>query len=572
MKLRVALSVGLLGLVCQTGLGVAPVSASEVAAIYVDGKTGSDANTGSSSSSALKTVHAGLEALYVGGVGWKSHRLEIVGYADYVYHETATSASIYLPGTSTAPVIVEGRGYGGTGYVRPTISGSLVVSTPGQAKWTRPSPTTYPDVWSTPWSTPIPGYESSVLSLRQERVFMDTSQPLVRPATSPTLAQLQATPASEWWDATAKRLYVRLGLWSGSLASTDPNQHAIEIPYYYGLLVGTGSAYVTFRGLNVRHTRMAIGFTGTSNHDTAQSIDASYNYGMGFWTASTYNSFLGISGKRNTIQLVKLDVGAQHDLVDGAVGIENLGQAVKLTGSSTAYNTIRNSTFSDGNNIPMIAGAYGGYVQAVLIQEGAHDNYVYGNTIRAMRRGLYLYQEDSSGGALNANSIHDNLFTGNGTAVYLWDGRSGGNSSGAVTFSHNTYAGNQYAVVAYGGTSHKTFNFETVYDSHPAAGLGAFYLKGANSHLTVTNSILSRTSAYGFRVETGSSLTVTYTDVFGAASGTRSGAVTWGTGNHSVDPRFLSTTPSTSTYLTIDSTSSVYGASSVKGPIGARWL
>ena len=106
----------------------------------------------------------------------------------------------------------------------------------------------------------MPGYEASVVSYRQERIFMDTSQPLVRPRATPTLADLQATKASQWWSGT--KLYVRLGLWSGSLTSTDPRQHTIEIPTYKGILVGSGSVYVTIRGLNIRHTNMAIGFTG----------------------------------------------------------------------------------------------------------------------------------------------------------------------------------------------------------------------------------------------------------------------------------------------------------------------
>ena len=67
--------------------------------------------------------------------------------------------------------------------------------------------------------------------------------------------------------------------------------------------------------------------------------------------------------------------------------IENLGQGVKLTGASTSYNTIRNSTFADGKKVPMAAGQYGGYTQGILIENGAHHNYIEDNTIRNMRRG-----------------------------------------------------------------------------------------------------------------------------------------------------------------------------------------
>ncbi len=535
--------------------------------LYVDGKNGSDSNAGTSPSTAFKTVAKGLAEVYREGAGLAAHRVEIAGYSDYVYYEKATGGN-YLPGTAAAPIIIEGKGYGTAGYVAPTISGALVVSRPGDTRWTRPDPTHYPSVWSIPWTTAIPGYESSVRTYRQERIFMDTSQPLVRPKATPTLADLQAMPASQYWNGS--RLYVRLGLWSGSLASTDPRQHTIEIPYYKGLLTGSGSAYVTFRGLNIRHTNMAIGITGTAHHVTAEKVDASYNYGMGFWTASHDNVFRSISGRRNTIQLVKLDNGAQHNLIDGAVGIENLGQAVKLTGSSTAYNTVRNSTFADGNTVPFAAGQYGGYVQGILLENGAHHNYILNNTLRNNRRGIYLYQISSSSTALTGNSVKNNLFLDNLVGVFIWDSRSGGVSSGAMSFSRNVYAGNQYAIQSEGATSGKTFDHETIYDSRPASGLGAVYLKGSGGKVSLRNSIIRVSSAYGVRADSGSTLWVSYSTVSGARSGTRSGSVSWSSTNRTSDPRFLSLTRTSTSYLTIDATSPVYAVGSAKDPIGAR--
>ncbi|HUP54054.1 MAG TPA: right-handed parallel beta-helix repeat-containing protein [Methylomirabilota bacterium] len=536
--------------------------------LYVDGKTGSDSNAGTSPSAAFKTVAKGLAEVYREGAGRVADRVAIKGYSDYVYYEKATGGH-YLPGTAATPIIIEGTGYGGTNYVRPIISGALVVSRPGDTRWSRPDAARYPNVWSIPWTTPIPGYESSVRTLRQERVFMDTSQPLIRPKTTPTLADLQATPASQYWNGS--RLYVRLGLWSGSLASTDPRQHTIEIPYYKGLLSGTGSAYVTFQGLSIRHANMAIGFTGNAHHMTAQSVDASYNYGMGFWTASDYNVFRSVSGKRNTIQLLKFDNGADHNLVDGMTAVENLGQGIKLTGANTAYNTIRNSTFADGKKIPMAAGQYGGYTQGILIENGAHHNYIEDNTIRNMRRGLYLYQTASTSKALTGNLIRRNLFLDNSAGVYIWDGRSSGVSSGAVSFSRNVYAGNLYAIQSDGATSGKTFDHETIYDSHPTKGLGAVYLKGSGGKLSVRNSIIRSSTAYGVRADSGSTLTISYSTVYGAASGTRSGSVSWSTAtNKTSDPKFLSTTRTSGLYLTIDGTSPVYAVGSAKDPIGAR--
>ncbi|MEO5885857.1 MAG: right-handed parallel beta-helix repeat-containing protein [Candidatus Limnocylindrales bacterium] len=545
---------------------ISPAAAASTRTLYVDGKNGSDANAGTSLGAAFKTLAKGLAEVYREGTGRVADRVVIVGYSDYVYYEKNTS-SVYLPGTSTAPIIVEAKDYGQSGYVRPIISGATVVSRPGDTRWTRPDATRYPNVWKIAWKTAVPGYESSVVKYRQERIFMDVSQPLVRPKTTPTLADLQATPASQYWNGSS--LYVRLGLWKGTLASTDPRQHTIEIPTYKGILIGSGSAYVTIRGLNIRHTNMAVGFTGDAHHNTVQSVDASYNYGMGFWTASHHNTYLSISGKRNTIQLLKFDNGAQYNLVDGATATENLGQGVKMTGANTAYNTVRNSTFADGKNIPTAAGQYGGYTQGVLLENGAHHNYIEGNTIRNMRRGLYLYQTASTSKALSYNKVRANLFLDNSVGVYIWDSRSGGSSSGNTSFSRNVYAGNGYAIQSEGRTSNKSFDHETIYDSRPARGLGAIYLKGSGASVSVKNSIIRKSTAYGVRADSGSKLTISYSTV-SLTAGARSGTVSWSSTNKTSDPKFLSLTRSSGDYLTIGPASPVYAAGSVKDPIGAR--
>lgn len=542
-------------------------SAATSRTLYVDGKHGSDSAAGTSLAEAFRTVGKALREVYREGVGRVADRVVIVGYRDHVYHE-ANTGSVYLPGTSSAPIIIEAAGYGTADYVRPVISGATVVSRPGDPGWSRPDAGRYPDVWQIAWTRPIPGYESSVHRYRQERIFFDTSHPLVRPKATPTLADLQATPGSQYWDG--KRLYVRLGVWSGPLATTDPRQHTIEIPTYKGILIGSGSAYVTIRGLSIRHTNMAIGLTGDAHHNTVVDVDASFNYGMGFWTASHHNVFRRVSGRRNTIQLIKLDKGAQYNLIEQATAVENLGQGVKLTGATTAYNTIRQSTFADGMKVPKSAGQYGGYTQGVLLENGAHHNYIEDNTFRGMRRALYLYQTASTSKPLARNKVRRNLFLDNSVAVYIWDSRSGGASSGDTSFARNVYAGNRYAIQSEGRTSNKTFDHETIYDSRPSRGLGAVYLKGSGATISLKNSIIRKSTAYGVRADPDSRLTVSYTTVSATASGARSGSVSWGSTNRTSDPRFRSTSRSSSDYLYIGPESPVYAAGSARDPIGAR--
>jgi hypothetical protein len=508
-------------LVLGVGVSMPPATAQAAASptFYVDGKHGSDSNSGTSLGSAVKTLAAGMDLVRYSG------RLEVVGYEDYIYYEPATR-SYWVGASESYPAVIEAYGYGTPAYVRPIISGAIVVNRPGSTRWYRPNASSYPDVWATSWTTAIPGYESNVKSYRQEAVFMDVSQPLVRPAVTPTLAQLQAQPASQYWNGST--LYVHLGLWSGTLADSNPNNHTIEIPKYNGLLISSGSQYVTVQGFRVRHASIGLGGTGTSHHITFKDCDGSYNYPMGFFSAGAYQSFLNVTGTRNTIQLIKMDNGANHNLVDNAVATENMGQGIKLTGASTAYNTISNSTFADTQLVPSWARGYGGYTQGIDIEEGAHDNLVTNNLISNNVRGLMLYQNSSSGAPLNNNVVTGNRFTGNRFGVLIWDGRlSTSGSTGNVTFSKNLYYGNVEAVGCDAVTSNKLFDHETIYDTGtgPNVESNAFHIRGGV--VTVRNTIISDVGGYGFFTQNGSKVDVLATTVVNAGLGVYSGDVTW---------------------------------------------
>jgi len=535
------------------------------AIFYVDGKTGSDTNAGTSLGAAFKTVKAGMWATRYGG------RLEVVGYDDYVYYETQTASQWFIGGTSSSPVVVEAYGYGTTGYVRPIVSGALVVSRAGQGRWTRPNATTYPDVWATPFSTAIPGYESAVNTYLQERIFVDTSIPLRRPKAVSSLADLEVTPGSQYWNGST--LYVRLGGWGSPTGSTlDPNAHTVEVPYYKGLLVASGSAYVQIHGFRIRHTTMGVGFTGSSHDNTVEDTDASYDYGMGFFTASTHNTFRRITGTRNTIQLVKLDDGAQYNLVDHATATENLGQGIKLTGANNAYNTVQYSTFANGRSVPAAAAQYGGYVQGIDIEQGAHNNTIARNTITNNRRGLMLYELNSLGKPLAGNVISYNLFSSNDSAVVIWDGRySAAAGAGAVSFYRNTYSRNTTTVTTESTTSNKSFNHETIYRTGTlkAVSDSAFYLKAGA--IKLVNSIVYGSAGYAFYVKSGARLDVSYTTVYGYNLGARTGNVVYGTAVKFTDPKFLSVDQTSANWLAIDGSSPVYRSGTSAMPLGARW-
>jgi len=551
--------------VAALGPGVASASVGGPT-FYVDGKNGSDANSGSSLDAAFKTVKAGVWALRYGGT------LDVVGYDDYIYREQMTGSQWFINGSATTPIVIRAHGYDSGDYVRPIISGAKVVSLPGQGRWTRPNAASYPDLWQTPWSTAIPGYESSVQGFHQERVFVDVSQPLVRP-TSPTFAILQATPGSQYWNGST--LYVRLGGWGSTPdASLDPNDHTVEVPMYKGLLVASGSSYVQIKGFDIRHTTMGVGFTGTSHHNLAEDVDASYNYTMGFWTASSYNTFRRVTGSRNTIQLIKLDDGADHNLVDHAVATQNMGQGIKLSGAGSQYNTVRDSIFRGGKDVPFAQGQYGGYVQGIDIEQGANNNSIIGNLIERNRRGLLLYQISSGGKALTGNAIRYNTFTGNDTAVVLWDGKyNSTQGKGAIKFYRNTYVNNRKSVASEAYTSGKLFDHETFYRTGTARtqSHSAFYIKKGS--VTVRNSVLWGSAGYHFYAASGAKISVSYTAYWSSGIATRnsSSRVVYGSGMRHLDPRFLSTDPLVASYLTIDSSSPAYRIGSSGVPVGARW-
>ena len=549
------------------GPAISTASATVAApAFFVDGKHGNDDNDGRSLGSAFKTIKAGMWALRYGGV------LEVVGYDDYIYYETVSESQWLINGTASSPIIIRANGYGSASYVRPIVSGAKVVSRPGEGRWARPNPTSYPNVWQTPWTTPIPGYESSVKSFRQERIFVDISRPLVRP-TSTTLSSLQATPGSQYWDGT--RLYVRLGGWGSAAGeSLDPNDHTIEVPTYKGILIGSGSRYVQVQGFRIRHTTMGIGFTGTSQHCLAQDVDASYNYTMGFFTNSSYHVFRRVTGTRNTIQLIKLDDGAHHNLVESAVGTENMGQGIKLTGASNYSNTVKWSTFRGGKDVPVVQGQYGGYVQGIDIEQGSHGNLIMSNRIERNRRGLMLYQINSSGKALTGNAIRYNTFVGNDSGVVLWDGKyNTTQGKGAVTFYRNVYVGNTKAVTSESYTAAKTFDHETFFRNGTAKtqSHSTFYLKKGS--VTVRNSVLRSSAGYHFYAASGAKIRVSYTTYWSAGLATRNSPtrVGYGAGVKHLDPGFLSFDPTARDYLTINSRSPAYKVSSTGGPVGARW-
>ena len=588
--------------------------------LYVDGKIGQDNPVGITWSTywgrspqhPFKSVKRALDETKHGSPA----AIRIKGYDDYVYHEKIDRG--YRIGTVSTPVVISSyteAELGSTPPIRPIIDGGISI---GKKGWSRPWPTKYPHVWCKTWRPPTanlltgqrvpPGYDSAYNSTHEDRFYMDGSQPLHRPSTSPSIAKLNKQPYSQYWNRnkSTKNLCVHLGVWGGR-TSENPVRHSIVMPWYLGIILAGGSTNVTVRDLRIRHTIMGVGISVSSDksigkgHDnTVYNVDASYNYRMGFWTAGDNNVFDHISGSRNSIQLVKLDVGhyadgtaygAQHNVVRYSIANQNLGHGIKLSGRQVRWNEIYGNTII-GSKIPKKAKSAGGANQAIQLANGASNNDVWGNHIRGGNTGIELYQYDSSGGPLSGNEIHDNLIEHVGVGVFLWDNKvSTWFGTGATTFAHNVYYDTRKSAIGGNGTtSGKTFDHETIrHSGFPATSTKPNIERAAVSLLkgtiTISNSIIDESNGPSICPRVHTTVYLSFSDTYRWRKDPRSsmphgtyckstaqhafGRVSVGSGVVHVDPAYV-TDPKSAYFLVVRSGSPLSTAASDGGSMGAR--
>ena len=592
------------------GVGVEQSAAATRPTFFVDGKIGSDppltstlTSWGQAANQPFKTVRRALdETQHAMPVA-----IRIRGYSDYVYHETISRG--YSLGSASMPVTISSYTTAelpANEIVRPLIDGGLAV---GKTGWTRPSPTTYSHVWCKTWMPPganlltgqavPPGYDTSLDGTHDERLYLDRTQPLHRPAQVPTMAQLNAQPYTQYWDRTksTNNLCVHLGLWSGAAIDENPANHEIVVPWYFGLVLNGGSSYTTIRDLRIEHTIMGIGFSvskdpavGKAHHNAAINVDASYGYRAGFWTAGDYNVFDHISGSRNSIQLIKLDIGAynngtlygaRHNIVRFATSMENMAHGIKVFGKQTQYNWMY-SNLIDGGAIPRVAKGNGGATRGIEISNGASYNSGWRNYITHVDAGIQLYQYDATGGPLVGNSFHHNQFRYDGTGVFLWDAKvNSAFGTGNTTFSHNIYYRVQIGIGGNGTTSGKVFSHETIYHagfgtSPYTASIEKAGISLMTGTITVRDSVIYDTNGPSICAKAGASVAVSYTDVAGWRSDPRAsmphGPYCYSTSQHAfgkvyvayakyVAPGF-NTDPTSPAFLVIPSTSPIYHTAS----------
>lgn len=568
-------------LLCGAALAaaIAPAAGAASNVLYVDGKAGSDANSGTSPTSAFKTIAKAAAALPAGSgaAGWT---VNVKGYTDYVYRERPIPPGWDRRGTSSAKITFQATGYvaGSSGaYVKPIVSGADAVP---PTSWTSYAS----GIWKAPWATTPFNYGTYSGSIKTA-LFQNTSTWLWEQTSLSALsARAAAGTGGYWYDTKNKVIYATL---VGS--STDPRKNRIDVitraAFYF--MGSNGVANVAVRGFEVRNSANGISFAKGVDGSVAADNVLTGNLMMGIATSggqtshgpdpATGNTISRNRGSYNTFQLIKVDEGSTDSTYCDNVAWSNGMQGIKVsgppsgssyTGSTTGILVCRN-TLHDNDFNP--TGSVYNNAPGLLITNGARNvtadsNVIYGNDV-----GIHISQESSGravmdGIALKRNQIYDNRRFG----INFYDGAYGSTTgAGRMRSDYDVLWGNGIGIQVSRASTNKIIAHATIHDNvGDGLKIGESNVTGAKA--TVTATLVTANGGYGLWLVTGSSATVSYSGFSGNALGSIKGSPSK-TAVNTQAAGYLSTTPSNGSFLKISSSSYQYTAGSGGAPIGARY-
>ena len=545
---------------------------------YVDGKHGSDGNSGLSLGSAFKHIWYAASHLpaSTAAAGWT---IQVVGYPDYVYRERPVPAGWDRAGTGSAPIVFQAYGYNGTsgGYTRPIVSGADSAAGPWQSSG-------YAGVWKMPWGTAPFDVGKNTGSIKTA-IFEDTTTWLWEQTSISNLAdRAQAGLGGYLW--SGGYLYVA-GVSSTGPYGGNPTGHAIDViernAFYFDGRHGV--KHVEVRGFEVRHSANGISFAyGTDYGVAADNVLTGNLYmgiaAVGYQSGSVADPSVGDviernSASWNTLQAVKLDQGTQSATVcdndfshNGLQGIKVQGPpgGSSYTGTTSGVTICRNalhdqsfnptgSAYNNASGITVANGATGITLDA---------NEVWGNDV-----GIHVTQESSGLPAMNGITVsHNAVWSNRRFGLYFFDGYNG-SGAGTLTSSYDVFWDNGIGVMADRGTSHKTLDHDTIHDNR-GEGIKIGGYKVAPASVSVRDSLVTANGSYGIWLVTGNTLALSYTGLNGNAGADVLGSASTSHVNHQ-PPGYLSTATDDPGYLVVASTSYQYSAGPVGDPIGARW-
>jgi hypothetical protein len=559
-------------------LGPATATASAAAAsstYYVDGKTGSDSNSGLTPSSAFRTIHHAGDAIPLGAAaaGW---HVVVQGYTDYVYRERPISGGWNRAGAAGAPIVFEAAGYvpGGTGYVRPIVSGADAAPRAGK-RW---EATGTAGVWRTPWSVRPFGYGQHL----NTAMFQDVTTWLWERPSLKDLAS-QAAHGKGGFVYTSGWIYVA----PVGAAATSPGTHAFDVVtrnafYFKGML---GANRVEVRGFEVRNSANGIAFVGGVDNSVVADDLLVGNLFMGVQIAgdraaspvnpATNNTVSNSVFRANTLQGVKIDIGARNSTVcdndiatSGLAGIKlqgappGVGNTLTTKGNLVCRNLLHDNTFNP-------TGSPYANTSGITLANGAQYNTITANRIYRNRVGIHVTQEGSGRLALTGNTLRANWISSNSRyGIYFYDGMFG-SGGGKVVSTRDLVTGNGLGVRVDRGSTAKLLLLDTI-NGNRSDGIRVGLAGAKYASVSVQRTLITGNRGYGIDVRRGNRAYLGYAGIRGNRLGGAHGRIT----KKAVNTRptgYLSTTSTDPTYLQISTTSYQYSAGPNGTPIGARW-
>jgi hypothetical protein len=584
MTSRSGLAVAVAVLLAAGMMSVVPPPRASAAAttLYVDGKHGSDSNTGLSWAAAFRTINRAARQVPHGSAaaGWM---VIVRGYADYIYRERPVPGGYDRWGTSTAPLVFSAEGWaaGSTTYVKPIVSGGLVAPQAGRV-WQADATS---GIWYTGWDQPPAGFDAT--KPYSSAIFQGGTSWLWQHA---SLADLRLKASSGnggyWYDASAHRLYVatRNGVAAGSVQIDVPTNKGFYFDGSYG------ASYISVRGFIVQHSEMGIAFYLGTDHGSALDDVANANYPMGFATSgrvtgsSSFDPALGNDFERdaaayNTLQGFKVDAGSQGTIICHSDVRLNAVQGIKVLGSLTgaADPRVTSGTEICHNVLAQQATQRPGASRSdeepngLTVANGATGTYVHENSIHDNVMGVQVNQRGVGSPISNTRFSGNLVYANSSVGLNISDGASSAAAgTGSFLGAHNLYWDNGVGIRVHPGSTNKTFDRETVYANKGSGIWAGCTCSAARSSVTIGRSLVTNNAAFGVRADPGADLHVSSAGLTGNASGATSGTVV----KYAVNTQaagYLSRDPASVDFLRINTSSYQYTAGPAGEPIGARY-
>lgn len=459
-KVSIGLAVAsIFAFACQLAVSQSTVTANQGTYIYVNGSTGSDSNSGTSTKP-LKTIQAGVNK----AINYsKSGIATTVDIAPGVYRESVTIGSK----TSGASMTVRAQ-TAGTVY----IDGANVLS-----NWYKLSSTVYAYTWSDSVSgCPLPsGWPSGLppIVLKNEMVFVNGT-PLTQ-----VMSTSQLAPGTFYATSQQVQIYPPSG--------TDMYTAKVEVAARRGTLTVTNSKNLAFYGINLQHAASCMNTSGanifSSSNVLINDVHANWNNwgGLGVSSSSyvtvenstlSYNGGVGFTGYRDQHGLFQSDEADYNDWRGEMIAFYDYGQGgfkflntryITVNGQRSYNNQAEGLWFDTDNENTTIENStlVGNAADNLKLEANEGPITVYNNT--ACTGGVGVLLMDSAGVTLTNNhffgnhNLMGNLAHDQNGQIFL-AGASGGRTytnflTGATVTSENKnikFSGNTYGNIASG--------------------------------------------------------------------------------------------------------------------------